>query len=107
MGPGYGDEVSVLTEASDGYVPTMRRTPVGRGRGDGRAFATAFCIVIYVGTALPVIAVGFLALSTGLLPAVRTFAWVIGVAAFVVLVVVARVERRAARPHLARTGVGS
>jgi MFS family permease len=67
----------------------------------------AFYIVIYVGTSLPVIGVGLLALSTGLLPAVRTFAWVIGAGAAVVLAVVALVERRDTRPHLARTGVAS
>jgi MFS family permease len=67
----------------------------------------AFYIVIYVGTALPVIGVGLLAQATGLLPAVRTFAWCIGVGAVAVLAVVALVERRAARPHLARTGTGS
>jgi MFS family permease len=73
----------------------------------------AFYIVIYLGTALPVIGVGLLALSTGLLPAVRTFAWIIGAAALAVFVLMALVERRvsrasrASRPHLAPPGVGS
>jgi MFS family permease len=73
----------------------------------------AFYIVIYLATALPVIGVGLLALSSGLLPAVRTFAWIIGTAALAVFVLMSRMERRASRAsrasrlHLARPGVGS
>jgi MFS family permease len=45
-----------------------------------------------------------------LLPAVRTFAWIIGTAALAVSVLMSLMERRASRasrPHLARPGVGS
>jgi hypothetical protein len=40
----------------------------------------AFYIVVYLGTAIPVIGVGVLAQATGLVPAVRVFDYVIGAA---------------------------
>jgi MFS family permease len=50
----------------------------------------AFYIVVYLGTALPVIGVGLVAQATGLLGAVRGFDYVIGVACAIQIVLLSR-----------------
>jgi hypothetical protein len=66
----------------------------------------AFYIVVYLGTALPVIGVGLLAQSSGLLDAVRAFDYAIGTACALQLALVARsVRARRANGDRRRGGV--
>lgn len=61
---------------------------------------SSFYALIYLGVGLPVIGVGFLATSIGLLPAVQAFAALIAVLCLVLLIALAEMSRRPRLNHL-------
>jgi len=59
---------------------------------------SSFYVIIYLGVGLPVVGVGFLATSAGLLAAVQYFAGAVAILCVVVLLVLARAPRLSRRP---------
>lgn len=104
-----------MTSQSEQCCPAMRATVAGTGQGlvflgglaaidqaapEGRRadVLSSFYVVIYLGVGVPVIGVGFLAGTFGLLSAVQYFAGAAALLCLLVLILLARPRRRIPAP---------
>lgn len=95
---------TVLAGAGQGLGFLGAMTEISQAAPPGRHadVLSSFYVVTYLGTGLPVIGVGFLAVAVGLLPAVRIFAAITGALCLAVLATGIRARNRAVT-HPART----
>ncbi|HVT67068.1 MAG TPA: MFS transporter [Trebonia sp.] len=82
-----------------GFLGAMTQVSQAAPAGRHADVLSSFYVVTYLGTGLPVIGVGFLAVAVGLLPAVRIFAAITGALCLAALAAAARARTPRVRPR--------